>query len=164
MSSLVSKPSCPCTKEPKRNGNPPRQIEVGLKPTPSGKCPSCLTAAHREGQVMNPKGLEHLTEKPKPWSYARGYYDDNKSCRLSIIQMVAKLTDGLTHDQEVDLAARVYTQLKMESNPLVDPKWERRAEYLSRRVWVALHVVLNEQIGAFYRFYVPEGGQVIYFI
>ncbi|KAI0835249.1 hypothetical protein F5Y06DRAFT_306385 [Hypoxylon sp. FL0890] len=155
MSLSVSKAVCLCTIGPRRSEGVPAQVRAGRKPSRSGKCVGCGVARHREARVFNtlPKDLVLLSEAARPLGSVRGYQDDNFSCRLSVIQIISKVTTGLTHEEEVNLAGRVYTQLKLEGNPLIDPWWERHANWLPDAVFGQLHKIMRDQLGRSYKHY-----------
>ncbi|KAI1802642.1 hypothetical protein F4811DRAFT_387519 [Daldinia bambusicola] len=148
--------SCPCRANLAKYKSVLRKL-LGLgtptkRLTRSGRCVECHTAPHREGQVLTelPKDVEQLVSKDNPKGDMRGYDDDNLVCRLSILSVVVKYSDGLEHEEEVGLAERVYTQLKMEGSPLVDPRWERRTCQLPDMVFEHLYTVVRNQLGSYY--------------
>ncbi|KAI1372841.1 hypothetical protein F4677DRAFT_462784 [Hypoxylon crocopeplum] len=159
MSLTTLAASCLCSQSTKRSGSVLRQALAGHRPTRSGKCAVCGIARHREGKVFHnqPKHKEHISEAEERGSYLRGYHDDNISCRLSIVQIVAQFTMGLEHDEEIYLAERVYIQLKMEGSPLVDHWWEGIAHMLPDEVWNRLHVIMSDQLGPSYKYHVRKG-------
>lgn len=131
--------------------------KVGPKPTRSGRCSVCKTSRHREGQVFLtelPNELERVSLRSRRCAHIRGYNDDNISSRLAVVRIVAQMTNGLTHEEEANLAERVYTQLKLEKSPLVDP---RLAECeLSATMFDQLHAAMNAQLGPSYKYYITD--------
>ncbi|OTB09895.1 hypothetical protein K445DRAFT_13599 [Daldinia sp. EC12] len=124
------------------------------KPTRSGRCVECGAAPHREGQVLIhlPKNIERLVNKDDPEQDTRGYDTEELHCRLSILSVVAKYSHSLSHEEEVGLAERVYTQLKMEGSPLVDPRWENKACQLPDMVYQHFYAVVKNQLGEHYKY------------
>ncbi|KAI1469620.1 uncharacterized protein F4812DRAFT_457020 [Daldinia caldariorum] len=124
-------------------GKPTRRL------TRSGRCVDCGTAPHREGQVLLqlPEDVKQLVSKDNPEGNMRGYDDENLVCRLSILPVIVKYTDGLEYEEEVGLAERVYTQLKMEGSPLVDPRWEDKICQLPDMVFQHFYGVVRNQVG-----------------
>ncbi|KAI8963153.1 hypothetical protein F5Y11DRAFT_166924 [Daldinia sp. FL1419] len=129
-------------------------------PTRSGRCSNCGTARQREGQVLEttPEEIEPLQQRTNPQRDVRGFDSDDVACRLSVILMVAHCNTSLEHDEEIDLAERVYTQLKMEGSPLVDRRWENNPSRLPDFVFQHFHSVVKEQLGKSYTR--PLGDQV----
>ncbi|KAI1646705.1 uncharacterized protein F4817DRAFT_121556 [Daldinia loculata] len=154
----TSTPPCSCTTQVTRRKSMLRKFLALRKPTikrtRSGRCSECKIAPHREGQVLDqlPKDVEQLAGRTNTRQDVRGYDADNIACRLSIISMVARFTHGLEHEEEVDLAERVYTQLKMEGSPLVDMRWVGGLDQLPDMVFEHLHTVMKNQLGSSYSF------------
>ncbi|KAI0135914.1 hypothetical protein F4814DRAFT_402949 [Daldinia grandis] len=150
-------PPCPCTTTKlTRHKTVLRKFlalrRPTIKTTRSGRCSVCGIAPHREGQVLDqlPKDVEQLAGTTDPRQNVRGYDADNIACRLLIISMVSRFTHGLEHEEEIDLAERVYTQLKMEGSPLVDMGWVSSFDELPGMVFENLHTIMKDQLGSSY--------------
>ncbi|KAI0376719.1 hypothetical protein F5Y04DRAFT_285661 [Hypomontagnella monticulosa] len=124
--------------------------------SPKSPC-LCSEARHREGQVF-PNKLPNELERVSTWSrrcpHIRGYNDDNISARLAVVRIVAQMTKGLTHEEEANLSERIYTQLKLERSPLIDPRLEEHE--LSGPMFDQLHTVMNAQLGPSYKYYLAD--------
>ncbi|KAI0849028.1 hypothetical protein F5Y00DRAFT_236401 [Daldinia vernicosa] len=159
MDTHTSPCSCSCTTHLTRRRSMLRKILALRKPTikrtRSGRCSECKTAPHREGQVIDqlPKDVEQLAGRTHPRQDVRGYDAGDIACRLAVISMVARFTNGLEHEEEVDLSERVYTQLKMEGSPLVDMRWMGGLDDLPDWVFEHLHTVMKNQLGSSYNGY-----------
>ncbi|OTA68099.1 hypothetical protein K449DRAFT_462024 [Hypoxylon sp. EC38] len=128
------------------------------RPTRSGKCLDCGISRRREAREFRslPTDIKLLSEAVRPLGSIRGYQDDNFTCRLTVIQVVSKVTTGLTHDEEIKLAGRVYTQLKLESSPLIEPGWEFSAYVFPDIFFGQLHDILKGHLGDSYKYHVSS--------
>ncbi|KAI0883045.1 uncharacterized protein GGS22DRAFT_195330 [Annulohypoxylon maeteangense] len=152
MQFLTRKPVCLCHEGTRRSGAVLKLLQQGFKPTRSGKCPACTVGHHREGKVLDklPASIESLAGTGKPIESARGYGDDNASGRLSIIQIISEYACGLTIEEEIDIANRVYAQLKMENHPLTYAGWELFVEVFSDSVFTQIRSVIHAQLSFFW--------------
>ncbi|KAI1452867.1 hypothetical protein F4805DRAFT_445817 [Annulohypoxylon moriforme] len=127
-------------------------MQQGYKPPRSGKCPVCTVANHREGRVIEqlPKNIEFLSDAGKPLERVRGYGDDNASGRLSVIQIISEYACGLTCEEVIDIANRVYAQLKMENNPLTYAGWENLVDVFSDKVFTQIRSIIHDQLSFFW--------------
>ncbi|KAI1206809.1 uncharacterized protein F4807DRAFT_437353 [Annulohypoxylon truncatum] len=152
MQSFNRNPVCLCFEGARRSGAVLNLLQRGQKPTRSGKCPECTVARHREGQVLSqiPKDIEFLSSAGKPLEKVRGGDDDNASGRLSIIQIISEYACGLESDEVIDIANRVYTQLKMENNPLTYAGWELFVDFFSDSVFTQIRGIINDQLSFFW--------------
>lgn len=146
MGTPVPRPVCDCYRPAKRREGVVRPPLGGRRPTRSGKCRTCGIAKHREGQLLGevPAHLEHVYE---PYTNIRGYHDDNIWPRLQIVRLVAKFTTGLNYVQEADLVSRIYTQLKMEGSPLLEPNRQFELDLLPKEDLDRLRVTMNTHLG-----------------
>ncbi|KAI1400904.1 hypothetical protein F4819DRAFT_459932, partial [Hypoxylon fuscum] len=126
MGTPVPRPVCDCYRPAKRREGVVRPPLGGRRPTRSGKCRTCGIAKHREGQLLGevPAHLEHVYE---PYTNIRGYHDDNIWPRLQIV--------------------RIYTQLKMEGSPLLEPNRQFELDLLPKEDLDRLRVTMNTHLG-----------------
>ncbi|KAI1091720.1 hypothetical protein F5B19DRAFT_252570 [Rostrohypoxylon terebratum] len=144
---------CECFEGTRRSGAVLDAFKRGLKPTRSGKCPECAIALHREGRVFRglPANIKSLVRKAgKRYGDVRGYEDDNPTGRLSIVRIISDYACGLNYEEIIDVANRVYTQLKMENNPLTYAGWEALVDKLPNHVFMQIRNTIHDQLSFFW--------------
>ncbi|KAI1443011.1 hypothetical protein F5Y02DRAFT_229889 [Annulohypoxylon stygium] len=143
---------CQCFDGTRRSGAVLNTFRRGFKPTRSGKCRECKSAQHREGKIFQrlPANIESLASTGKRYEGIRGFEDDNPTGRLSIVQMISDYAMGLTYEETIDVSNRVYTQLKMENNPLTQVGWERIVDRLPNSVFTEIRNTIHQQLNFFW--------------
>ncbi|KAI2613367.1 hypothetical protein GGR54DRAFT_615582 [Hypoxylon sp. NC1633] len=152
---------CACSQSSRMASNVSRQLVADRMLAHSGRCVCCKRAPRREGKFfgVQPKPLKSIARINRKFSHIRGYHDDNIECRLQVIRIVAQYNVGLSHEEEVNIAERVYTQLKMVGSPLVDPFFRDCIDELLPPPWEQLHEVLCDQLKVSYAFFEPNETQ-----
>lgn len=123
------------------------------KPTRSGKCAGCGVARNREGRV-----LTEVVERKQDIQYfsdVEKHIGGDEDKRMSVLRVVAQLPVELNHEQECKVADRVYAQLQLECNPLVDR--DTRVEDCPEEAFGRLYIILSEHIPSFKNHVCPLG-------
>ncbi|KAI1391722.1 uncharacterized protein F4822DRAFT_193730 [Hypoxylon trugodes] len=152
---LSSKAVCFCSQVVGRSSIMPHRTQEILGRYRSGKCTICRIVLDRGGRRFGvaelPERLVSVVDAHKRFSHVRGYLDGDIPCRLLILRTVAKFTLGLTHEEEVKLAARAYTQFALENDILVDdPGWIKSLYRVPCLVVEYLVVIMKNQLGPSY--------------
>ncbi|XDG01652.1 hypothetical protein ABKA04_001267 [Annulohypoxylon sp. FPYF3050] len=64
--------------------------------------------------------------------------------------MISDYAMGLTYEETIDVSNRVYTQLKMENNPLTQAGWERIVDRLPNSVFTQIRNAIHQQLNFFW--------------
>ncbi|XXH00961.1 AP-1 adaptor complex mu subunit Apm1 [Hypoxylon texense] len=158
----ISEASCLCSQGTKG------VMQKSYKRMRSGRCAICGIARNREGKILKdiPKTLKSFLEGDKSFSSARGRHDDDDASHLlSVLRVVSQFSKGMGYEEEKKVTERVYTQLRLECNPLVDP--DVKVKELPEEAYGRLYIILNQHLGPAFRNYVshpapPSKGRISY--
>ncbi|KAI1764605.1 hypothetical protein GGR53DRAFT_305551 [Hypoxylon sp. FL1150] len=145
--------SCLCSQGKRASRWFMQKVCPNTKPTRSGRCAGCGVARRREGKILSGDAPEFAESNSHSYSYMTRYFADvgtgdrDTDKRISVLRVVARLPVDLDHEQERRIADRVYAQLQLERNPLVDP--EVSVNECPEEAFGRLYVILSEHVPSF---------------